>query len=128
MLRYTFAKHVPLDAPRVDDRGHFLMTDLEVLAGLRSAANVRYRFHVDWHGPDAPQRVSASRTRRPSVWLEPIFTQLRRRYGAEQLAAHPFYTLTWTREANGRPAPDERLTVRMRRLPSGGWLPIGIER
>jgi hypothetical protein len=127
LLQFAFRKMAPLDDPRVTRRGQLVLTDLELLAGLRDTGSVHYDWIAYWHEAGSkPRAIGASHSREASLYLGPIVEHLTAA-GRDALSAAPFLTVSWRRRVDGGEA-GPWVDVHLRVLDDGTIIPVGLER
>jgi hypothetical protein len=126
LLRYIFARVLPLDRPYVDQRNQLQLTDLAVMAGLSSAKEVRYRVQIRWNRSGKHDRhFSEQSVDAPRLALEPVLARLRSE-DAQRVSHDPFLTVTWRREIGGQ-ATGPRVEVHLR-VDNDRAIPVGMWR
>lgn len=124
LLRHAFGAMLALEDPRVVDRYEVTLTDLEVMAGMRTPTD-GYRWSVRWNRTRARDRALAEGdASQPSVDLRAAVAEARR-IGGNDLARDPYLTLSvWRpRGASDGPRVDVHLRIAGDRL-----IPVGIDR
>ena len=123
VLEHAFSSMVALDDPVVRDSYTVELTDLEVLAGMRSSAS--YEWSVRWNRTGHADRALASGTvSAPSVNLRAPLRELMLS-DRDAFTADPYLTLTVRRTGAKASAP--RLEVHLRAV-RDYLLPVGVWR
>lgn len=124
LLAYAFRNMLALDDPRVVDRYEVVLTDLEVLAGLRAPTD-GYRWTVRWNRTRARDtRLAEGETSGPSFDLRAAVAEAIR-VGGDDFARDPYLTLSVRRPRGEAEGPQVEIQLRVVR---DHLLPVGLDR